>query len=740
MLRDVNPAVFVLLCFVPWNSAMQLDTPAMLRNMVVSAPDDSLSTQTEGAVAEHIDTQVWAANATFPLESGLYLEGLGLFEHVFANKEEVFAVNVDLGADGGEGNIKNPGVASFLDELEETHSAEVIDLGDKGIPKGGVICRGALHHKDFHQGHDKGIKAECGVVSDRQLARRPQSVLFATISGDGDHEIASQQIAHVANENMLVVLSGGDAVEKVFSILSKSTKGFMVTKSGQDTFGWLYVILFVVMIAAPVVIAAAGVAAAGAVAVAAAAISVTAAVAGALTLAVIAVAKATAYAAMMAAAAAASAAIGAAAFAGAVVAATAAIATATAAATTATGIGLAIYAATHRRRQGLPTPTTNAEEPAVLDAVCHELLDLDLSRLTHSNLGGLGPHDGDELIRYEGVANADGKTVDLVIMAIGEYALPVKDKHESNGQGGSIKKIFQKSGTSLELQFSFVDASTGKPHVMENVQFSFMDIDGFPNGEVEENILVCDATDVCLTEDTAVEDVGLDDDNCRWYKPKALQGYKNPTELDQMDDVQKAHSLTVKLQQSAAFRLVSKITNGNKNRPLLFAGKGVACPGKTCHVKTQEIDWSAAFDHKGWVGVPGVMTGLKRSGCNELYCIEMAESANLARGDCKVANWWSSFDRQGWSMCPDGYYMAGLMRNSCHKLYCVEEAFCCKQALSSGYAGACKDGNWWNSFDREGWSKCPDGHAMTGLYRTSGHELFNLEAAKCCPYKVSYAV
>jgi len=147
MLRDVNPAVFVLLCFLPWNSAMQLGTPAMLRNMVVSAPDDSLSTQTEGAVAEHIGTQVWAANATFPLESGLYLEGLGLFEHVFANKEEVFAVNVALGADGGEGNIKNPGVASFLDELEETHSAEVIDLGDKGIPKGGVICRGAVHHK-----------------------------------------------------------------------------------------------------------------------------------------------------------------------------------------------------------------------------------------------------------------------------------------------------------------------------------------------------------------------------------------------------------------------------------------------------------------------------------------------------------------------------------------------------------------------------------------------------------------
>ena len=46
--------------------------------------------------------------------------------------------------------------------------------------------------------------------------------------------------------------------------------------------------------------------------------------------------------------------------------------------------------------------------------------------------------------------------------------------------------------------------------------------------------------------------------------------------------------------------------------------------------------WGIAFDQKGWVGVPGVMTGLKRAGCNELYCLEMVESANLAQGDCKA--------------------------------------------------------------------------------------------------------
>ena len=36
------------------------------------------------------------------------------------------------------------------------------------------------------------------------------------------------------------------------------------------------------------------------------------------------------------------------------------------------------------------------------------------------------------------------------------------------------------------------------------------------------------------------------------------------------------------------------------------------------------------------------------------------------------------------------------------------------------------------SFDDKGWSQCRDGYFITGLYRSGGNSLFNLEQFKCC--------
>jgi hypothetical protein len=713
---DVKTATFVLLCCSSCGYAMQL---VLKQTKVHSAPEHR-----ERVVATHASGQIVAAHATFPLESGLYMERASRFEEVFASNESVFIVNVKKNVQGGDKQAQEAGEAVLEDNGQEHHSADIVEMGadnagellETGDVNGDFICQGVLHHRDFHNGKDEVVKAKCGRVNNATLASmpHPQTILFANINDDGDHEIAAQQIVDVANEDMLVVLSGGVAVDKVFPVLSKSTKSFMVTKSGQHVFRFIWWIVALVVIA-----------------IAAAILSIVTA----LAIAVVSVAKATAYAAIVLAASVAASAISVGAAAAAVAAGAAAVTAATATLSTAAAIGVAIYEATHRRRVALPKPATNPEEATQVSAVCHELMDLDLSNLVHSNLGGVGPDGGDELIRYRSVATVDGKSIDLIIMAIGEYATPAKDKQAGNGKGGSIKRIFQKSGTRMELQFAFIDASTNKPQFMDNVQFSFMDIDGFPNGDVEENILVCDATDVCLTENTHVQDNGLDDDNCRWYKPKTLQATANPTDVDQMSDDQKGHSLTVKVQKSAGFRLVSEVTNGNSNRAILFAGKGVACPQRTCTAKTQIIDWVHAFDQKGWVAVPGVMTGLKRSGCHGLSCIEEAVSANLGQDSCYVANWWSSFDREGWSTCADGYYLSGLHRNGCNDLWCLEEAYCCKQALSSGYAGGCTNANWKDSFDKEGYSTCPDHYAMAGFYRSSGNDLRNIEEAKCCPFR-----
>jgi hypothetical protein len=145
-------------------------------------------------------------------------------------------------------------------------------------------------------------------------------------------------------------------------------------------------------------------------------------------------------------------------------------------------------------------------------------------------------------------------------------------------------------------------------------------------------------------------------------------------------------------------------------------------------------NWWGSFDRQGWNTVPGAMTGIYRNSCNSLYCIEEVQYATTGRGACYHANWWGSFDRKGWSTCNSGYFMNGLYRNHCHSLYCIEEAYCCRQSGYSSYNGGCSHANWWGSFDRKGWSTCPSGQAMAGMYRNSCNSLYCIEEAYCCPY------
>lgn len=100
--------------------------------------------------------------------------------------------------------------------------------------------------------------------------------------------------------------------------------------------------------------------------------------------------------------------------------------------------------------------------------------------------------------------------------------------------------------------------------------------------------------------------------------------------------------------------------------------------------------------------------------------------------DCYDTNWWSSFDRKGWSTCKNGYYMTGLYNTNGKKLYNIESARCCRSKSQEKQWGQCYNLNVWSSFDRRGWSKCASGYYMTGLYRNSCERLGCIEEFKCC--------
>ncbi|CAB3994031.1 Hypothetical predicted protein [Paramuricea clavata] len=129
------------------------------------------------------------------------------------------------------------------------------------------------------------------------------------------------------------------------------------------------------------------------------------------------------------------------------------------------------------------------------------------------------------------------------------------------------------------------------------------------------------------------------------------------------------------------------------------------------------------------------------SGGFESNCLRakvLAQWKSVKPLTCLVANWWDSFDREGWSNCSDkNLFITGVFRN--HELigqfiYLIEYARCCSSIPAfKGQSSDCKIANWRASLDRNNqWSFCPSGYFLNGLYRTSGHSLHYIEKGRCC--------
>ncbi|XP_028394008.1 uncharacterized protein LOC114518245 [Dendronephthya gigantea] len=104
---------------------------------------------------------------------------------------------------------------------------------------------------------------------------------------------------------------------------------------------------------------------------------------------------------------------------------------------------------------------------------------------------------------------------------------------------------------------------------------------------------------------------------------------------------------------------------------------------------------------------------------------------------CSMVNWWSSFDKKGYSTCSfQSTYMNGLYRNDygSDKIYRLEEVKCCGRTPPYyNQPTQCMAADWVHSLDNNHrWSTCPTGHFLQGLYRSDGNNLHNIEYGKCC--------
>eukprot|EP00656_Telonema_subtile_P048835 TRINITY_DN5926_c0_g1_i1.p1 TRINITY_DN5926_c0_g1~~TRINITY_DN5926_c0_g1_i1.p1 ORF type:complete len:860 (+),score=192.46 TRINITY_DN5926_c0_g1_i1:204-2783(+) len=120
------------------------------------------------------------------------------------------------------------------------------------------------------------------------------------------------------------------------------------------------------------------------------------------------------------------------------------------------------------------------------------------------------------------------------------------------------------------------------------------------------------------------------------------------------------------------------------------------------------------------------------------------EDCGQATGCTKeVADWWTTFDHEGWGVCPKGTLLQGLYRNDCEGLACIETAQCVTPCAGDtplesdpgtfgGETGMCYHHSFHDSFDSRGWSRCHQGFFLAGIYRSKSDSLYGLQMGKCC--------
>lgn len=129
---------------------------------------------------------------------------------------------------------------------------------------------------------------------------------------------------------------------------------------------------------------------------------------------------------------------------------------------------------------------------------CSSAVNVNLDTVGQNNLGGIGPDDGEEELRFTSAALVGDKVIDLVVKGVGgDY----KGKGAQNGKKGQFGVLSMKAGHDVELEFTFVD-SDGAAVVLDSLALSFYDLDEGKKGKSRSTLTACKATNAILTTNT----------------------------------------------------------------------------------------------------------------------------------------------------------------------------------------------------------------------------------------------
>lgn len=131
-----------------------------------------------------------------------------------------------------------------------------------------------------------------------------------------------------------------------------------------------------------------------------------------------------------------------------------------------------------------------------------------------------------------------------------------------------------------------------------------------------------------------------------------------------------------------------------------------------------------------WCQSDGLITGLFRSQCEEIDCIELAHFNEMEKKECTIENWSENLFFPGWIKCPSGKAMGGIFRSSDDV---IDQCECCAGVSINESEDDCYKHDISLSFDLDSWTDCKPGYAINGIEISKNDDFKNqFKTLYCC--------
>jgi len=201
------------------------------------------------------------------------------------------------------------------------------------------------------------------------------------------------------------------------------------------------------------------------------------------------------------------------------------------------------------------------------DEVCKQAIKMNTLTVTQNNLGGVGPDDGEEEIRYANAAVVNGQKVDLVLTTDGTFK---SSKPAKNGKSGAFGLLNVKCGSSLTVNMKVVDSETGAPVTLDSVALTWYDLDEGKKQKGRATVTACGSTGSIVSQNTEL--TSLREGDCQSFTSSvAGTGKDNPKSPHQLDSVQLSRAVTLPFKGVSEWSSTLSLAKGFKGRNFMFA-------------------------------------------------------------------------------------------------------------------------------------------------------------------------